>query len=202
MNGVCVVYIAYGEAARREATYSLAALRSHCSWPAYAVGEPVEGARHIEFPRADPGGRWAKLNAYNLVDEPMILYLDADTRPMAELEAGFRMLEAGWELVICPSSRQAEDLLWHAPESERAATLFELGYEPLQLQAGVWFVRRTESVDRLFSAWRCEWLRWEAIDQGALLRALDSAPVKIWLLGWPWNGGAVIQHRWGAIARA
>jgi len=48
---------------------------------------------------------------------------------------------------------------------------------------------------------RAEWLRFRDQDQAALLRALAIAPVRAWLVGHPWNGGALVDHRFGACRR-
>jgi hypothetical protein len=111
------------------------------------------------------------------------------------------MLEDGWDLVIAPSDHQHEDWLWHVSPSEREETRENIGHEALVLQGGVWFVRKNERTQRLFDLWGREWRKHCGQDQGALLRALYQAPVRVWLLGRPWNGGAVIEHRFG-MARA
>ena len=60
-------------------------------------------------------------------------------------------------------------------------------------------VAKNERTANLFDAWKREWMRYSGEDQAAFVRALYSAPVKIWLLGHPWNGGAAIGHNWGAM---
>jgi hypothetical protein len=141
--------------------------------------------------------RRAKVRLDELSPFELTLYLDADTRAQGDLAAGFEMLEDGWDLVICASEHQGEECMWHVGEGERRATLEELGYEPMQLQAGMFFFRKSEGMRRLFEAWREEWGRWMDQDQAALLRALARAPMRTWILGRPWNGGAVVQHLYG-----
>ena len=97
---------------------------------------------------------------------------------------------------MVPSGNQGTDLLWHVDEEEREATLDEV-LNPLQLQAGVFWFKRNERTELLFTEWRKEWLRWKGQDQAAFLRALARAPVRMWILGFPFNGGAVIAHLFG-----
>ena len=144
--------------------------------------------------------RWAKVTLPEWTPYDWTLYLDADTRLFAEIGAVFEMLADGWELVICPSSHQADDLLWHVCDDERAVTLAEFGCpDVLQLQGGMFTFRQCEPVCAFFAAWRDEWRRWTGEDQAALLRAFRRAPVRLHLLGPPFNGGAVVSHRWGAV---
>jgi len=141
--------------------------------------------------------RWAKTNLDQWSPYDDTLYMDADTHTQhSDVEVGFKMLEDGWDMVIVPSEKQGRDWLWHCDDRDRTATLDEVGTS-LQLQAGVFWFRKSEQVARFFEAWRDEWLRFKNQDQGALLRALNRVPVKIWLLGYPWNGGAVVAHNYG-----
>lgn len=190
-----VVYVAIGEAAQEEAGRSIHTLMERSALPVAVIENAPEGLDPAQ------GARWAKANLDQLSHFEETLYIDADTRVRGAVDAGFEILASGFDLVLTPSQGQGDDCLWHLSEPERAATLEETP-EPLQLQAGVfWFVKNART-RRLFAAWRAEWLRWKGEDQGALLRALAFAPVKIWLLGRPWNGGAVIEHRYGTIRRA
>lgn len=141
--------------------------------------------------------RWMKVHLDELSPFELTLYLDADTRAQLDLSEGFGMLEDGFDLTLTPSNNQGDDLMWHVGEEERRRTVEELGFWPLQLQAGVMFFRKSEGTRRLFEAWQEEWRRWEGQDQAALLRALKRAPVRMWLLGRPWNGGAAVQHLFG-----
>jgi hypothetical protein len=213
-----VLYVAYGDPARREAAASIASLRRwHPDWPVAVVSdEPWSGGGVISImaPDADPGARWAKLNLNTLAPAQWrhILYLDADTLVRQPLDAGFAILADGWDLALTFSENQrgmalgCQDLLWHVGQRERDVTIDELGNPfPLQLQCGVMFVNRTERTARLFAAWREEWQRWRGMDQGAFLRALERAPVRLWLLGRCWNAGGsvggIIEHRFGCAAR-
>jgi hypothetical protein len=197
-----IIYVAYGQAARREAAASIRTLREHCALPVAVVGERVKGADcQLVFDEPGPGARWAKLNLDRLSPFERAVYVDADTRWRGGLGAGFEILADGWDLVIATSGRQGCDVMGHMTEADRALTLSDLGNcEPLQLQAGLFFFKR-ETTGGLFAAWRREWRRFREKDQGALLRALRCCPVRVWVLGGVWNrgGGEVVDHLFGTV---
>lgn len=202
-NRLGVLYVAYGEAARREAAASAKSLPS--GLPVCVVGdEPLLGnaLHHIPFPDPGPGARRAKLNAVNLSPFTHTLYLDADTRPVGDVALGFTPLLSGWHLCMAHSARQGHDVLGNCTASDRHLTLQEIANaEPLALQAGVIFFRRCDEVSQFYDAWLAEWERDRTQDQGAFLRALNRNPLRIWLLGLPWNSeyGEVIQHKFGRV---
>lgn len=196
--------VAYGEEARREARGCVRSVTEHARLPVALVAErPGLGeACWLQVPAAGPGARLAKLAVYDLTPYDETAYLDADTRVRGSLDAGFRALEAGWELVLTPSSRQGSDALGNCPPADREATFAALGTaDVLALQAGVFWWRRCDAVARLFARWRAEFGRFGPMDQGALLRALAASPVRVWLLGRAFNGGKVVEHRFGRAAR-
>lgn len=149
-------------------------------------------------PDSDPYGRGAKLSVLDWSPFSHTLYLDADTRAVGELGGPFALLEGGWDMAITLSLRQGTDALGHLGAAERAATI-----DPatLALQAGVFYVANTLRTQALFRAWLEEWRRWGPLDQGALLRAYREHPVRLWLLGRPFNDGALVEHHYGAAAR-
>jgi len=199
------VYIAFGEPARTEARLSIETLLQFNPGLSIAVISneplPLKGIVHVIDPQQDAGGRWQKVQLDGLSPFCHTLYLDADTRIRADLSAGFRMLEDGWELVITPSEHQGGTWLWHVGAEDRAAVLEEWPCKPLQLQGGMFFFRKCDAIRRLFEAWQDEWLRFRDQDQGALLRALAKTPVRVWILGRPWNGGSLVDHRFGRAKR-
>jgi len=142
--------------------------------------------------------RHSKTTLLKRIKTDRALYLDADTLVRQTIDVGFEMLADGWDVVMVPSSNQGDDLMWHIGEQERRVTLGEMGYQPLQLQCGVMFIARNERTMAFWDVWHEEWMRWYDEDQAAFLRALKRVPLKIWLLGYPWNSGAVIEHRFGA----
>jgi len=195
-----VVYIAYGWRAVKEAGYSIATLRQHNDLPVTVIGERVQGAEHVEFDGHNSMGRWAKCNLDRLTPYAHTLYLDADTRIHGNVSAGFTLLQ-DWDVAMAPSTVQGDGILWHVSEEEREATYAELGRHLLQLQGGMMFWRKNERTAAFFQAWREEWERWRGQDQAALLRALHRTPLRLWLLSNEWNGGSLIEHRYGAARR-
>lgn len=198
-----VVYVAYGEPARREMAESLRTLRERN--PRLGVclisDEPLPDVQNVAMEDTDPGARWPKLHVDVLSPYDDTLYLDADTRVWGDLSPGFDLLDDGWELVMVPSVCQGGTYLWHLTPEDRDATFRELGHSLVQLQGGMMLFRKCEAIHTLFSRWREEWLRFKSQDQGALLRALYAAPVRLWLLGRPWNGGALVAHKYGRAKR-
>lgn len=200
MNGA--VYIAIGQNARNEARASIAGLRQKMpQLPIFTIGDkPVfPGVLWQEAYQPDQGGRSLKTNLLNVTPKQWrnIAYIDADTRIRGDLQVGFDALDDGWELVITASTLQDSYFMAHIDWEERLLTKDECGFTPLQLQGGVLFARRCARVQAFFEAWHSEWLRLKDQDQGALLRALQQVPLKVWLLGRPFNGGAVVEHRFG-----
>jgi len=199
-----VVYVAYGQGALREAKASIASLRKVHAWPISVVSdERIPGTNYISRAKRHDAlspGRWAKTNLDLLSPYEPTLFLDADTRVFGKLDIGFDLLGRGWELVMIPSVSQGEQSLHHLSEVDRLATRLEVP-EALQLNTGVMWFRKTEAVRAFFASWRDEWRRFKDKDQGALLRALVNNPVALCLLGRPYNGGAIVQHRFGACKR-
>ena len=194
-----VIYVAYGHKAHAETVKSIASLRRHHKWPVLVVGDkPVPGVDHKTFEDRGAPGRCAKVNIDLLAPWGHALFLDADTRIHGDLSVGFRLLDAGYDLVMVPSRSQRNQGLQHLGIEERRRTLTELPLDPLQLNTGVmWF---GPGAAPLFAVWREEWERWKDKDQGALLRALNRHPVAVALIGRPYNDlhGEVVEHRFGA----
>lgn len=212
-------YVARGDPAYYEATTSIETLRRFWTAPITLITDQLAekrfsylGARgpwpSVEYlplyknlPDCDPGGRMAKIRLLDFTDKraDWVLYLDADTRVINPIDSLITVMEAGAELAICPSANQGSDLLWHLSADEREQTLLELGNpEPLQLQGGVFAIRRNPRTAELCRVWLEEWQRWRGPDQGALLRALRRVPMPVYLLGPEYNNGSIIQHRFGS----
>lgn len=147
----------------------------------------------IRQPDSDIGGRRAKLRAYELApaEWQTVLYLDADTELTAPVYQLFEWIEDGWEFTIC-TDVPPNDLLDHIAHKvrpqESQETVRVVGTRmALQFNGGVWAFGRGPQVEKFFRRWRIEWERWGAKDQGALLRAYHSVPLKTWVLGNEWN---------------
>lgn len=200
-DSIGVAYVAFGARAVAEAAQSIASLRQSHDWPIVTVSdETIAGCQRVPCERPGWGARRAKVNLTNLVPPSWdaFLYLDADTRVRGDLSAGFEILADGWDMAITYSENQERDWLWHIPDEERR-TMEEHGLRLMGpvLQGGMWFVARNERTDALFAAWAAEWEHYQREDQGALLRALRQAPVRVWLLGRAWNGGELVEHLFG-----
>jgi len=184
------VYIAYGEASREEARRAILQLVKYSSLPIIVIGESVPGAHHImPFDDRDSKGRWAKLNLYKLSPFSMTLYMDADTLVKQDIDRIFCPVHEGFDMAIAPSTSQGSKWLWHLSDEERSETV-----SGVALQGGVFVFGRSPRLEAFFEEWKRQWLQWQGPDQGAMLRALWKVPLKLWLLGSPWNGGAIIGH--------
>jgi len=198
-----VIYVAYGKQAIAEAKESIRTLREHNELPIAVIGEePIDGVQHVYVKQLDGGGRLAKLHMDTLSPFDPTLYLDADTRVHSNIANGFSVLDEGWDMAMAFSTRQGSDVMGHLPLQDRRFTVDILGPDCLALQAGVMFWRKCQAVRSLFARWREEWAIFKSFDQGALLRALMETPVKLWLLGRPWNTmpndqEAIVEHMFG-----
>jgi hypothetical protein len=203
-----VFYVAYGTRARKEALLSIATLkRSNPTLPVCIVSDDIQVFKsdtqdQLEFD-SDKHGRLAKLNIDQLSPFKHTLYLDADTRVYLPLDSLFKPLTDGFEFVATASEQQGANWLWHIDDSEREITANEIGISnPLQIQGGVWAFKKTPKMRSFFSHWRKEYKRFDSIyDQAALTRAWHKVPIKTWLVGREFNGGAVIAHLFGNAKR-
>jgi hypothetical protein len=186
-----VVIVALGDNAQREAALLKETILRVHDWRV-----SVESAKPNTMSNVQ-ASRWAKVNLDNNTEAECTLYLDADTRVHGDISAGFDILADGWDIAMAHSANQESDKFWHLLTDERAVTYNETCFDPLQMQCGVLFVRWSELTRSFFREWRAEWSRWMHQDQGAFVRALYRHPVRIWLLGRPWNGGGLIAHYFG-----
>lgn len=201
-RGVGAFYIALGKNAQREATESIHSLRRVAPLLPVRVVSDRPMNHDIDWRPwlgNGTGSREIKTRLFDFIpiDWNSVLYLDADTRVRMDPSAGFDLLDDGWDMAIMPSMQQHRAAFWHIGDEERELTYDEIGYIPLQLQAGVMFVARNERVRRFFDAWYDEWTRFADQDQAAFARALQREPIKLWLLGKPFNGGSIVAHHFG-----
>jgi hypothetical protein len=204
-----VAYIAFGDKARvamQESWATVGKLQLGLPVTMMTGGGELSTAINLAIPvhEKDNAGlsRWAKVTLDLWTPFQRTLYLDADTKVLSpDFTAGFELLYNGWEMVMCMSDHQGKEAMWHIGEEEREATLDEIGFTPIQLQCGVMWFDQTPAVKQFFEAWRREWLRWRGQDQAAFLRALHTNPVKLAVLGKPFNSGegTVIKHEFGRL---
>lgn len=192
-----VIYVAFGHKAKVAKSSSYSTLsKVNPSLPIFTIDETTF--------TGDPGfgARWAKLNIDKIAPTEWehILYIDADTLVHDNLENGFKILEDGWDMALTASINQGGDCFKHIETEERIFTQDFIGDAfPLQLQLGLFYFNRN-TCGRLFELWRKEWKRYHTQDQAAFMRAYYSSPIKIWLLGRPYNDinkDSIVQHLFG-----
>ena len=147
----------------------------------------------IVQPDSDIGGRRPKLRAYALApaEWDTVLYLDADTEVVAPIRFYFELIEDGWEFVICKDPHLM-DTMHHFRRRNNLDELAETEKQihtlhTLQYNGGVWAFGRNARVERFFTRWLAEWERHAQRDQGALIRAMYTDPLKTYVLGNEWN---------------
>ena len=193
-----ITYVAYGQKAINEVSLSIKTLRKHNEYPITVICKErlsIPDVNYVEFDDNSFGARFAKLSMDTLVNNDVIGYIDADTRVHGSLEPAFKIIEMGWDMALSYSTNQGGDVLKHINERERETTLGDNPF-PLQLQCGVMFFNR-HTCKLFFGRWRHEWQKYGNKDQAAFIRALEKQPIKIALLGRPWNGGNIVEHLFG-----
>lgn len=143
--------------------------------------------------------RYIKTQLPNLIPDSWsrFLYVDSDTRLQSNtiLEID-NHLKNDYDLVIVPSKSQS---FWHIGEDEKEYTANVLEYYPMQFQCGLFGCKVNDRTKQLFRNWWFEWVKFSDNDQLAFIRALHVTPVKIWLMGFPFNSdsGTVVKHLFG-----
>lgn len=190
-----VYFVAFGKPARRYATEAIWSFKELMSEEIALVSDKSLGPEDvfIQHDDVDIGGRHTKTKIYDLApdDWEYILYLDADTRVIADISFLYQLLEDGWDMVVCKNPERfhiAVNMVREDNKEECRKTFRQLGtQEIMQLNGGVLAFRRNYRTERFFHAWHEEWQRWGKRDQAALLRALFNNPVKLYVLGSEWN---------------
>lgn len=191
-----IYIVAFGEPSRQCAKRLMDSIKKHmpdvpiCLCAATRIGpEDV----FVQQPDTDIGGRRAKLKAYELspAEWKAVLYLDADTEVTAPIYQYFQWIEAGWEFVICKDPHLMDTM--HAFERRNnRKELYDMQrsirtMHTLQWNGGVWAFARNPRVADFFRRWQREWEVHAQRDQGALVRAMYTDPLKILTLGNEWN---------------
>lgn len=220
-----VYVVAFGEPSRKCAERCIDSVHQQMpGLPVALVAETPLGREDIfiRHDDADAGGRIAKLKCDELAPDAWkyILYVDADIEIVGDISFLFRLLQDGWEFVICKDNNKYGTVR----EMKRPDNLDECeetwtamgGMELLQYNGGMMAYRRNRNTQRFFKKWQSEWERWGKRDQGALLRALYSRPLRMFVLMNQWNattryelppGEIAIKHhnmearRWNGIIR-
>jgi hypothetical protein len=191
-----IYVVAFGDPARKCAVRLMKSIKVHMPDIPIALCSTAKIGQEdilIRQPDSDVGGRRAKLKAYELTpaEWKAVLYLDADTELVAPVYQYFQWIEDGWEFVICKDPHLMDTM--HAfKRHNNAQELAEIKtavntLHTLQINGGVWAFARNARVAAFFARWQMEWEKHAQRDQGALLRALYSSPLKTFWLGNEWN---------------
>lgn len=194
MRGIYCV--GFGEPSRACAKRMMETAKEHLlEIPICFVGSKPIGLEDVfvEHPDSDVGGRRAKLAAYDLSPKEWdsVLYLDADTEICGDIRLYFQLIEDGWDFVICKDPHLKDTM--HS--FRRPNNLAELNYteekvmtlHTLQFNGGVWSFGRSLETKKFFDLWQSEWEIHRQRDQGALIRALYTNPLRVYVLGNEWN---------------
>jgi len=188
--------VAFGDPARACALRMMESAKTHMPEIPIALcaSKPI-GPEDVLItqPDSDVGGRRAKLRAYELApaEWESVLYLDADTEVVAPIYRFFEWIEDGWEFVICKDPHLM-DTMHNFRRSNNLQELEETAQQvhtlhTLQYNGGVWAFGRNKRIARFFARWLKEWEVHAQRDQGALIRAMYTEPLKVFLLGNEWN---------------
>lgn len=207
-----VVYVAYGENAKRETKISTQSLKGQCDLPVFVVDETVLPGEFFGVPAEGhrAGKRMflpglVKPKLWELTPFEHTLYLDADTRVMADPSPLFKLLEAGWDMGLAPGQAARFVRETNFGPREREITVSELGTGLLHYyNSGVILWAKNDRTRAFFDKWGGEWRRfcnWD--EQMALMRALWKTSVKFVTLAQCWNqrgeqDGALIYHPTGS----
>lgn len=192
-----VYYVAYGDPARACARRAIRSWKQHMpTVPVALVSDHPLGAGEdvfIPLEDGDIGGRKAKLRIDELAPAAWqyVLYLDADTEIVADVSFLFEVLADGWEMLICTNPAKYKlctEMKRPDNHAEVEETWAVMGSdEMLQLNGGVFGLRRNERTREFMRRWYHEWDRYAGRDQPPLHRALYTSPLRVYVLGNEWN---------------
>jgi len=195
-NSRGIYCVAFGDQARACAAKMMQSARQHLPEIPIALcaAEPIGYEdTFIKQPDSDVGGRRAKLKAYDLAPAEWkeVLYLDADTVITGDIRHYFNLIADGWEFVIAKDPHLMDTMRSFARANNQAEYDYTAGkihtMNTLQFNGGVWAFGRSKRIASFFKRWQEEWERYAQRDQGALIRAMYSDPLKIYVLGNEWN---------------
>jgi len=204
-----VYLVAFGDPSRECARRCIDSVHKYMpGWPvALAADKPIGSEdvfiKHVD---ADIGGRIAKLKCDELApaEWKYILYFDADIEVMGDISFLFRVLQTGWELVLCKDNNKyglVREMKRPDNLDECVDTWAKMGSsELLQYNGGVLAYRRSSNTKQFFERWQKEWNKYGKRDQGALLRALYAKPLRMFLLLNQWNATTRYELPHGDIA--
>jgi len=205
-----IVYMAFGDNAKKEVDEAIASLEEHCNLPTFVVDEMAYGGKCFGSPHEGhcsghhiflPG--LVKPHLWELSPFSQTLYLDADTRVKADVTPLFEILGSGYDLAIVPGQAAKFVRDTDFAPNELETTLTELGTGLLfYYNSGVLLWNKNDRTQELFQLWHDEWQRFHNWDeQMALMRALWRSDVKFMTLPQCWNQrtleGAMIFHDTG-----
>jgi hypothetical protein len=191
-----VYFVAYGKPARDCALGAIDSFKRYLpDIPVALASDKPLGPEDIfiQHPDEDIGGRAAKVAIYDLApaDWQYVCYLDADVEIVSANDTLWRIVESGWDMVICKNPGRfhiAREMRRSDNGDECETTFGRIGTdEVIQLNGGVFCFQRNDRTRAFFDAWNTEWRRWGKRDQAALLRALWANPLKLWVLTNHWN---------------
>lgn len=188
----CVYYVAYGEPARECAARAIASFHKYMPGiPVILVSDtPLNAGEdiYIAHEDSDIGGRSVKTQIYDLAPAEFeyVLYLDADTEVVADIGFLYQLLEDGWSMVIATNpGKYVSTSEMRRPDNNQEVdeTYGVIGCEDaLQLNGGMFGFAKNPNTERFFHAWHKQWEKYGARDQAALLRALYTDPIRMYVV--------------------
>jgi len=189
-----VIYVAYGEPALECLGVSLGSVQRLYSGIGVLVlsDQEIPGVPTQIVKSEDVGARSIKTRLAEFVPPrwDRVLYLDADTQVLKELNRFWGPLRRGWDIVFCrdETASDVRDCRLRS-RKELSYTVGQLGIsEVAQLAGGAIAWNVNKATERFFKVWHHEWKQFKRRDQGALTRALARVPLKMWTL--PYNANA------------
>lgn len=194
-NGIYCV--AFGEPSRNCAVRLIASVKKFApDVPIMLVSSEPLNAGETLFVKQDDkdiGGRWAKLAIDRLAPAEWdnVLYLDADTELVEPIGFLFKLLDDGWEFVICKDMTDRHFLAQMNRGDNAAECKFTnefIGTDRVMCyNGGVFAYRRCEATRKFFEGWNVEYDKWCGRDQGALLRSFYANQMRTFVLMNQWN---------------